>query len=169
MSLPLENELSKDQFAAIGLVVAEWGAIERSLLYILCGMIIPNAKQYEDYATALILATGMSYRTMLGMMLAMAKVYFPNDAKEFERLVDDLQNSADKRDIFAHSAWSKGKNPDSIACVQMKSVRGIKQTLREYTTNEIKQVASEMHSRIHSLADFLKAHGAWRDPPKTNA
>lgn len=33
--LPLEDHLSDEQFKAIGLIITEWAAIERSLLYIL--------------------------------------------------------------------------------------------------------------------------------------
>lgn len=167
--LPLEDHLSDDQFKAIGLVIAEWAAIERSLLYILCDLTVPNAPEYENYAPALLLATGMNYRTLLGLMVAIAQVRFPSDTKEFQNIVDDLQNSASKRDIFAHSAWSRGKKADAIGSVQLKSVGGIKQTAREYTTSEIRQVAIEMHERIHALSDFLKARSAWHDPPTTAA
>jgi hypothetical protein len=167
--LPLEDHLSDDQFKAIGLVITEWAAIERSLLYILCDLTVPTAPERDNYVLALVLATGMNYRTLLGLMVAIAQVRFPSDTKEFQKIVDDLQNSASKRDIFAHSAWSRGKKADAIGSVQLKSVGGIKQTAREYTTSEIRQVAIEMHERIHALSDFLRARNAWHDPPTTAA
>jgi hypothetical protein len=111
----------------------------------------------------------MNYRSILGLMLAIVQLRFPSDIKAFKKLIDDLQNSADKRDIFAHSAWSKGKKEGSIASVQLKSVGGLKQIPREYKTDEIRQVAIEMHERIHALSDFLKVRGAWHNPPPTAA
>ena len=49
VKLPIEEHLSEEHLKAIGLVVAEWSTIERSFLYILCGLVVPNAKQYSDY------------------------------------------------------------------------------------------------------------------------
>jgi hypothetical protein len=90
MGLPIEDQITAEQFQAIGLVIAEWAAIERALLYILCDLTVPQAKKYSDYGLSLILATGMSYRVMLGLMRAIVQLRFPNDDKEFHKIIDDL-------------------------------------------------------------------------------
>ena len=162
MKLPIQDVVSDEHLKAIGLVIVEWAGIENMLLYMLCNLAIPDAKKYEDYLPGLILSTGMGHRIMLGLMRAIVEVRFPKDLKQFEKIQDGLEKSADLRDIFAHQSFHVGKKTGSVKATKMKSVGGLKTIQRDFTAEEITNIAHEMQSRAVALADFLKFHGLWR-------
>ena len=126
MKLPIQDVVSDDHLKAIGLVIVEWSGIENLLLFMLCNLAIPDATKYEDYLPGLILSTGMGYRTMLGLMRAIVEVRFQKDKRQFEEIVNDLEKSADLRDIFAHQSLHVGKKKGTVKATKMKSVGGLK-------------------------------------------
>jgi len=170
ITLPLESQVNAGELAAIGLVIAEWSAIERALLYVLSGLLVADAKTSADYAPAVFMGTGMGYRVLLGLIRAIVEIEFPTDVKEFDKIMEDLQKSADKRDFLAHNPWSRStEKADAIGAVRLKTVGGVKSNRLDYTAKEIRAIALEMHQRYEALVTFLKHRGAWRNPPQTLA
>lgn len=122
IDLPIEDKVSKETLAAIGLLMTRCCAIERALTLQLVRASVLNHNA-QNYLVPFMVVSGMTVPTMLGLLKSVIRLRFPGHADEFDKLADQLRNAfANRRDTIAHKVWAAGSKPDRIKVWQIRTV-----------------------------------------------
>lgn len=163
--LSIQEVLSDEHLKAIGSVIAEWAFLEKHLLYMLVEIVIEKQPEsYDEYAPYLILATGMKYDTMLGLIRTYVCLRAKNAVEEYDKIYQKIRDIAVRRDTIAHASWRKGSNPELAYTTPMKSVRKLQSSPQQYTAEQITGIAREISSLHKSLKQFLLDHKLQKNP-----
>jgi len=156
--------LTDQQLRSIGLVVSEWAKAEQTLFLAMTAVFggPPGEQMGDSHSLAMLLGSGMDSRTMIGLLKGIVREAFPDDADEFDKLADDLAQEGKRRNAIAHGVWRKGKRPNSIRTMSIRSVGQIKLDEHEYTAAEMDRLAERTKAARGELVKFLLRHGYMR-------
>lgn len=159
-TLPIEDRVDKEVFAAIGLAITTWSAVERALALHLMHLLRAERASSEDSLAAFAVTHGMDVRTLLGLMKSIVGVRFPAYATEFAEMADNLSEAFTKRrNILAHSAFGIGKKSDRIAVYVIRTVGKMEADEYDLTAKEIRNWALDFHKQGLGVDSFFARLG----------
>jgi len=163
-----EKSLNEEHFAAIGRVITEWAALERSIAESIVNLLVGREAQFDDPRTEFaeeILIAGMDVRVTIGLLRALfRKRKRPVYADELDKLLDKIALEGKRRNIFAHAAWRESrKRPNAIETSILRSMGVVDEREHHYTVSEILRLACRIKQRRRKLIDFFLIHAPYSD------
>jgi hypothetical protein len=111
----------------------------------------------------------MGAKTALGILKAVFRARHKNDADEFDKMIERLNDLRRVRDIVGHGRWIKDEErPRSICAASFRSSGKLGVEKHRFTPEELLGTAERINARVHEMAIFLQARGYWK-PPRSPA
>ena len=159
-TLPIETSVDKEVFAAMGLAIATWSAVERALALHLMRLLRAEKTSAEDKIAAFAVTTGMEVRTVLGLMRSLVGLRFPDHEAEFAKMAEGLADAyTNRRNILAHAAFAAAEKPDRIGVYTLQTVGKLKGSNYDLTAKEIRNWAFDFHERAAKVDNFFSRIG----------
>lgn len=158
-------------FAAIGLAITMWSAVERALAMHLMRLLRAEKFKSEDNVAAFAVSHGMEVRTVLGLLQSLVGIRFPNHKEEFAKLAEGLSDAyTNRRNVIAHRAFSPGAKPDRIGVYHIQTVGKMKAVNYDLTAKEIRNWAFDFHKRAVEVDEFFTRLGlSWPTQGSANS
>lgn len=135
MRLPLQEDLTDQHLAGIGLMIAQWAHVENLLAQGIVEMLRrPHGLEPKDDAY-LLPFIGMTGRTLIGLFRSIFKARSHSAHEEIDKLLDRLDVFLDLRNAFAHSATKRVDGTNKIEFLEIKTMNKLKITRRRFTAN----------------------------------
>ena len=167
--LPIENSVDKEVFAAMGLAIATWSAVERALALHLMRLLRAEKTSAEDRIAAFAVTTGMEVRTVLGLMRSLVGLRYPDHETEFAKMVEGLADAyKNRRNILAHAAFVATEKSDRIGVYTLQTVGKLKGSNYDLTAKEIRNWAFDFHERAVKVDNFFRRIGLPWEPDSQN-
>ena len=164
-TLPIESSVDKEVFAAMGLAIATWSAVERALALHLMRLLRAEKTSAEDEIAAFAVTTGMEVRTVLGLIRSLIGLRFPDHEEEFSNMAEGLADAyTNRRNILAHAAFAAAEKPDRIGVYSIQTVGKLKGSKYDLTAKEIRNWALDFHKRAVEVDNFFRRIGLPRVP-----
>lgn len=146
---------SNDHLQAIGLAIHEWNMVHVTLGLAVCCLVARRGDVHEDDTVPLVLTTGMSSQTLIGILKTLARMRFPEDADQFDKLADKLRKANGQRDVYAHAVWIAGPKPGTIEPMLAKTVGSLRRAKGAVTADQIRGQATHFQRLALNVLAYL--------------
>ncbi len=164
-NLPIQKTLGDDHLRAIGIVIAEWASLEALMTQAICDLIEGKSRSYETNVAPIMAITGMHAQTKIGLLQTLVRLRFESDADEFDKFAKKLRKAQGKRDIIAHSTWSRGAKPGFIEPKGAKTIGSVKILKGETNAGGIESWAWEFYEHGRELVGFMQTRDLLQQVP----
>lgn len=158
-----DNILSQRHIEAIGRIIINWADVETFFGHIL-GFLITGAIA-PDNGMAMIAIQRMNVRAVTGLIKSLYRLSWPDDADQFDKMVDSLVRDGKRRDIIAHAYWRKGNRPNSVSTWAAQPANVFRLQMYDYRGRELRALADRIQEKQIALIRFVQARGMFPRRP----
>lgn len=139
-----------DHLEAIGLVIVCWAFVESKMHQ----AIIHLAKMEVIEGTMILVKC--STRQSMDYLVAFFGTKFPDDAKEFNKIMDNMRKLLAHRNLIAHTVWIPCDSDDLIQPWAIKtSSKGVRTQEGQVSATQIEKLAVSIRCQGWQMHDFL--------------
>jgi hypothetical protein len=146
------EEYIENAIPFIGLIIMYFNSLESSLDSVLC----ENFTDRTD-ATGLIVLNKMGFSAKIDLLKRFCddfQVSLDKELDGYERLINDLKESARLRNLVAHANW-QSTNEEGYAFVRLKmSKKGMQQEYVQFTEESLQKIIELILETRSNLDDF---------------
>ncbi len=146
------EEYIENSIPFIGLIIMYFNSLESSLDSVLC----ENFTDRTD-ATGLIVLNKMGFSAKIDLLKRFCddfQVSLNKELEGYERLINDLKESARLRNLVAHANW-QSTNEEGYAFVRLKmSKKGMQQEYVQFTEESLQKIIELILETRSNLDDF---------------
>jgi hypothetical protein len=150
-----------DYAEKLGIITAEWSALEWSLCSLFAAMLGVD----EDRAEA-VFFTLTNNRSRREVVASLAKVLFAEGAdlrNRTDRILRRTRNAASRRNSLAHGIWTFGEGPESGSSLALHRETGILTSVPvepkslDQVISQLRNLREDMYYLTREIKDFLSS------------
>jgi len=158
--IPLQDCLSDEHLAGIGLIVAEWAHVEQLLKMALCNL-MDDSPAGSTRTRLFWVVTGMDVRATIGLIKTLTRIKISSEEQltRLDKILDGIERLKQWRDIVAHATWHKGDRAGTTKPFGIKAMGKVKSLKGEVSARALRAMAYVIYRYGTHLVGFFQDHG----------
>jgi hypothetical protein len=156
--------LSNDHLLALGMVIANWAALEHVMGIATVALIMDEPAPdpiTDNYMVTLFAVHGTDAKTSLDRLRSLTFLRFPSDKDAFDAIADKIASAASERNMMAHTIWAANRNPKKVTPHAARTIGKFKRLGRKanYSADDFIEFAAELEALKLEFATFFEMRG----------